>query len=322
MNDDSGISAFGKFIPGFDFLKNLASAQTQAGKGASSPLSGLSNWVAPTVSVEELDKRIKELKAVLFWLEQNATALKATVQALEVQKMTLATLAGMNMSMAEVAKAFTIPTAPDQPQAPASAEQAGSAPAPSTSSQPWPFNAAPQASPVSTPAPEEPEPEPEEAQEEEPVSAPEPAPAASAGRAKKAAANEGAPAPAVADPMQWWGALTQQFQQIAADALRDVSAHEPAAKPSGKMSSPGAGKSTSKSGSKSTGKMPVVKSEPLAGGQASATARKSVSKKSVAKKPLVKTAAKKTATKKPAAKKSVSGTVSGGWPLPLPSRRK
>ena len=45
--------------------------------------------VAPTLSVEEVDKRIQELKTVQYWLEQNGHALKATIQALEVQKMTL-----------------------------------------------------------------------------------------------------------------------------------------------------------------------------------------------------------------------------------------
>lgn len=105
MSDSSAFD-FGKFIPGFDFLQNLAAS----GKGAAGPVGGLHNWVAPTVSVDELDKRIQELKAVLFWLEQNGTALKATIQALEVQKMTLATLQGMNLSMAEVARAFTLPT--------------------------------------------------------------------------------------------------------------------------------------------------------------------------------------------------------------------
>lgn len=46
----------------------------------------MASWVAPTLSVEELDKRIQELKTVQFWLEQNTNALKATIQALEVQK--------------------------------------------------------------------------------------------------------------------------------------------------------------------------------------------------------------------------------------------
>lgn len=92
---------FSKFVPGFDFLQSL-------GKGASSAAPAMGGWVAPTLSVEELDKRITELKAVQFWLDQNAVALKATIQALEVQKMTLATLKGMNFSMADLASAFQI----------------------------------------------------------------------------------------------------------------------------------------------------------------------------------------------------------------------
>src|SRR3954454_19079404 len=98
---------FGKFVPGFDFLQNLA-------KGASQTLPqmpNLSNWVAPTLNVEELDKRIGELKAVHFWLDQNSKALGATIQALEVQKMTLATLKGMNFSMGEVANALQLKAA-------------------------------------------------------------------------------------------------------------------------------------------------------------------------------------------------------------------
>ena len=71
----------------------------------------LSNWVAPTLNLEELEKRIGELKAVHFWLDQNSKALGATIQALEVQKMTLATLKGMNFNMGEVANAFKLKTA-------------------------------------------------------------------------------------------------------------------------------------------------------------------------------------------------------------------
>ena len=61
--------------------------------------------------MEELDKRIDELKAVQFWLDQNAMALKATIQALEVQKMTLATLKGMNFNFGDVANAFKLKAA-------------------------------------------------------------------------------------------------------------------------------------------------------------------------------------------------------------------
>ena len=106
MSDTSPIG-FGKFVPGFDFLQNLA-------KGASSnipQMPNLANWVAPTLNVEELDKRLEELKAVHFWLDQNSKALGATIQALEVQKMTLATLKGMNFNMGDVANAFKLKTA-------------------------------------------------------------------------------------------------------------------------------------------------------------------------------------------------------------------
>src|SRR5574339_306290 len=98
---------FGRFVPGFDFLQNLAKGATQT----LPQLPNLSNWVAPTLNVEELEKRITELKAVHFWLDQNSKALGATIQALEVQKMTLATLQGMNFSMGDVANALKLKTA-------------------------------------------------------------------------------------------------------------------------------------------------------------------------------------------------------------------
>jgi hypothetical protein len=103
MSDNSNFG-FAKLVPGFDFLQNLA-------KGASQSLPQLptlSNWIAPTLNVEELEKRITELKAVHFWLDQNSKALGATIQALEVQKMTLATLQGMNFSMGELANALKL----------------------------------------------------------------------------------------------------------------------------------------------------------------------------------------------------------------------
>ena len=106
---DSSAFGFGKFVPGFDFLQNLSKTAAQATPGASAgAVPGMASWVAPTLSIEDIDKRIQELKSVLFWLEQNTTALKATIQAMEVQKMTLTTLQSMNVNMADLAKAFTV----------------------------------------------------------------------------------------------------------------------------------------------------------------------------------------------------------------------
>ena len=88
-------AGFGNMIPGFDFLKNLQSQGAAAGMGPSA-------WVAPTLDPQELEKRIQELKAVQFWLNQNTQAIAATIQALEVQRMTLTTLKSMNVSMADL----------------------------------------------------------------------------------------------------------------------------------------------------------------------------------------------------------------------------
>ncbi|HRL30414.1 MAG TPA: hypothetical protein PKV30_09150, partial [Ottowia sp.] len=141
---DANAFDFGKFIPGFDFLQKLSASARGAGGAAP----GLHSWVAPTVSVDELDKRIKELKAVLFWLEQNGTALKATIQALEVQKMTLAALAGMNLNMAEVAKAFTVPTG--------GAGTTAAPPAEPPKPEGWPYATAPMPASATQPVEEDP----------------------------------------------------------------------------------------------------------------------------------------------------------------------
>ena len=179
MSDTSHFS-FGKFVPGFDFLQSLA-------KGAASgipQMPQLSHWVAPTLSVEELEKRIDELKAVQFWLEQNSRALAATIQALEVQKMTLATLKGMNVSMGDVANAFKFQGSDAVMQGMQKAADAFS-----SAARP----AAPQAA---APAPTPPAPAPAPAPAPSP--APEPEPAAEASKA------EAPRSPGVVDPLHWW----------------------------------------------------------------------------------------------------------------------
>ncbi len=296
MSDSSAFD-FGKFIPGFDFLQNLAAS----GKGAAGPVGGLHNWVAPTVSVDELDKRIQELKAVLFWLEQNGTALKATIQALEVQKMTLATLQGMNLSMAEVARAFTLPTQ-GTPAA---------APSPAATPEHWPFAAAPAPQPAAAPTPAaEPEPQPEPTPEPEPPAAAAP----KAAPARKRPPPAAAPAPAaagLADPMQWWGALTQQFQQIAANAMRDAA--PPATTAPGASDSIAAGEEgTGATAQEDSQKKPATK-------RPAKKAAKKASAPAARKAPAKNAAAKKTAArKKPAAKPAPAKPAAAGWPLPPP----
>jgi hypothetical protein len=211
MSDASaaGFGDFGKWVPGFEFLQSLT---RPAGASAAAP----GNWVAPTLSVEDLDKRIQELKAVLFWLEQNGTALKATIQALEVQKMTLSALKGMNVSLQDMAQAFGAKA----PVAPAAAT-ASAAPV-------WPPAAA-QASAAQARA------EPSATTTSQSAPPPKRAARSQAGKSRGKAASQGqAGAEAAAgmvDPMQWWGALTQQFQQIASAAVADAQARAADAPP-------------------------------------------------------------------------------------------
>jgi len=160
MTDASG---FAKLVPGFDFLQGLV-------KNAGAALPGIGQWVAPTIDPAELEKRISELRTVQYWLEQNARMLGATIQALEVQRMTLSTLKTMNVQMEGLRDSLKIRM--PEPAAPVAA----------------------------------PEPEPE---------------AAELADAPAAASAPEAPAPGVVDPMQWWGALTKQFTELATTALKD-----------------------------------------------------------------------------------------------------
>ncbi len=184
---DSDATGFAKFVPGFDFLQNLAK-----GASASVPqMPNMGNWVAPTLNVEELDKRIEELKNVQFWLEQNSRALSATIQALEVQRMTLATLKGMNFNLNDLANAFQMKTGETAARSERKAQEKAAANKAAEEDASAARKAAEK--PASKAAPE------------------------SAQTAAKGAA-------AMADPLQLWGALTQQFQQIASNALQEVTA--------------------------------------------------------------------------------------------------
>jgi hypothetical protein len=87
-------------------------------------------WVAPVFDLEELERRIRDLRAVHFWLEQNAHAVQATIQALEVQRMTLATLKDLNINAQEVAErmAASLSATPTSGTAPAPAAPAPNMP--------------------------------------------------------------------------------------------------------------------------------------------------------------------------------------------------
>jgi hypothetical protein len=154
-------SNFAKMVPGFEFLQGLV-------KNAGAAIPGIGSWVAPTLDPAELEKRIEELRTVQFWLEQNARMLGATIQALEVQRMTLSTLKTMNVQMGDLRDSLQI----KMPEAKAASAD------------------------TSEPAAED----------------------------EKAPKQPAAEAPGAADPMQWWGALTKQFTELATSAMKDGAA--------------------------------------------------------------------------------------------------
>ncbi|MBB5202899.1 hypothetical protein HNQ51_000192 [Inhella inkyongensis] len=170
---------FSKFVPGFEFLQGLV-------KNAGTALPGIGQWVAPTLNPEELGKRIEELRTVQFWLEQNARMLAATIQALEVQRMTLSTLKTMNVPLHELREALKVPT-PDIPA----------------------FPGVPGLEPATQAA---------KVGKKVAKAAVKGAVKGATKVAQGAASKKDSPA---VDPLQWWNALSQQFSQVAAGAMKD-----------------------------------------------------------------------------------------------------
>jgi hypothetical protein len=86
-----------------DFVKNLWGSMNLPG-------TNMSGMAAPPMSVEDLDKRIADLKAVESWLNINLTMLRGTIQTMEVQRSTLSTLKAMGASMAEAMRQSGVST--------------------------------------------------------------------------------------------------------------------------------------------------------------------------------------------------------------------
>ncbi|NTZ84957.1 alginate biosynthesis protein AlgP [Burkholderia metallica] len=107
-------------------------------------LSSMSDMMSPLTNVEELDKRITDLRAVEQWLKLNLGMLQSAIQALEVQRATLATLrafgafAQSSMSAAEEAAVAAAQAAKTAAAAEAAAAaSAADAPAGDSAQQPF-----------------------------------------------------------------------------------------------------------------------------------------------------------------------------------------
>ncbi|MGK5041240.1 PhaM family polyhydroxyalkanoate granule multifunctional regulatory protein [Janthinobacterium sp. GB1R12] len=206
-----------------DFVKNLWGSMSVPGMG-------VPGITAPTMSVEELDKKINDLKAVEAWLNLNTSMLRGSIQALEVQRGTIATLKSMGASLAA---AITQPGASEKTV----------------------FESVPYASAFfQQAAPAAPAPEPKPA----PAPAPEPAAAAPDDAGSHAAAQ-------LANPSAWWNLLQDQFKQAVSTAMSPDAASAAAASfgggAAGATAKPAAGKSAkpAEAGTAAKAKAPLRK---------------------------------------------------------------
>lgn len=167
-----------------DFVKSLWGSMGVPGIG-------IPGIAAPTLSVDDLDKKISELKAVESWLNLNATMLRSSIHALEVQRGTIAALKSMGQSLAAAVQ-----------QAPHND----------------PFAKPAAAKPADKPASEA----------ARPAGMPGEKPGMPAADAKPAAHDPaGSAASQMANPAAWWNLLQEQFTQ----AVNTAMAADPVAKP-------------------------------------------------------------------------------------------
>jgi hypothetical protein len=178
----SGIPGVGAMTDTLEFVKNLWGGMKIPG------------MAMPSLSVDDVNKQIADLKAVETWLNVNMSMLRSTIQALEVQSATLAALHSMSSSMSSLAQA-------GMPQ-PAGGKQAPPAtPTPTSGSS---AAAAPTFS-FSPPAADKPA-----------VPGSMPGPAAGAAPQPNA---DMANATAFANPAVWWNLLQDQFKQAVNTAV-------------------------------------------------------------------------------------------------------
>ncbi len=92
-HDSNGMPGANAMGDTMEFVKSLWGAMK---------LPGMS---MPSLSPEDIDKQISDLKAVESWLQMNMNMLRGTIQALEVQSATLNALRSMGQSFANAASA-------------------------------------------------------------------------------------------------------------------------------------------------------------------------------------------------------------------------
>jgi hypothetical protein len=161
---------------GFDFVKKI---------WGSLPIPSVMN---PTTDLDELDKRISDLKAVEQWLNVNLSMLRATIQGLEVQRGTIATIKSFSSNLGLGGERGGDVSQAVNEEIIRNAMQAAVAPPP-----------VPRVEPV---APKIPDPEPD-----------------SVASAEALAASQESSKAIISNATAWWGLLQDQFNKVATAAM-------------------------------------------------------------------------------------------------------
>ncbi len=248
-------------MPGAGSLTETLEFMRKMWGGMGAPAMGI-----PSLSVDEINKKIADLKTVASWLELNMNMLRATIQTMEVQSATLSTLQAMGAILA--------------PQPGQEKKAAAPAAAPFDFFK-WPEQVGKPASALES------EPQADDAAAALPEDVI--ANAAPADDASSAAAPETGKATttpdyqaAMANPNAWWNLLQEQFQQAVGSVLAEQESAPKKAPPATAKTAKASASVVKTPAPKKTTKAKVTAK---AGTRAKSTAVQSRPSKSVSRKP-------------------------------------
>ena len=213
-----GLGSLGNMLDSVDLVKKAWSSFN------------LPSSLAPTMDIDELDKRIADLKTVEQWLNVNLSMLHGTIQGMEIQRGTLAAIKAFGQAVAPngdglagMAAAAAAATRAAQSGMSAAREAGEQAARESAATREEAARAAENAAPLD----DSPDDSPDEAAPDR-ASAARAAAGKPAGEASMAAELSRAAAAAV-NPATWWNLLQNQFNQVAQSAISGAGLAVPAA---------------------------------------------------------------------------------------------
>ncbi len=101
-----------------EMIRKFWEAAASPGTGAPGPMAvsglptGMPSIMAPTLDVGAIDKHIAELRTVEQWLQLNTSILRTTIQTLEIQRNTIATLRSFGGAFSEAMEKTERPAPP------------------------------------------------------------------------------------------------------------------------------------------------------------------------------------------------------------------